>query len=210
MAFPATFDKEKNTIDEFMIEEYESIASAHFDSQSGLRQQFRFYLLIAAVPITVLGLVFRDRPPEELAKISLFSLPSPFNYIFFMIGLLGALMLLSMVHTALDATLYARTVNGVRAYFVDRATTLDSGFDFKSYLKMPTDQRRPPYFHIRAFFWQLIFIAAINSFYFAVGISGLYRQLCLTVTVPTLFFVAQYYAYQSFCKRRETNEISPR
>jgi hypothetical protein len=53
-------------IDEFMLKEYESIASAHFDSQVGLRQQFRMYLLIAAVPITVLGLAFRDRPPAEV------------------------------------------------------------------------------------------------------------------------------------------------
>ena len=36
MPFPATFDQNKNAIDEFMLKEYESIASAHFDSQSAL------------------------------------------------------------------------------------------------------------------------------------------------------------------------------
>ena len=38
----------KTVVDDFMIKEYESIAAAHFDSQGGLRQQFRFYLLLAA------------------------------------------------------------------------------------------------------------------------------------------------------------------
>lgn len=206
MTFPAVFDAKKNAVDEFMLKEYESIASAHFDSQSGLRQQFRFYLLIAAVPITVLGLVFRDRPLEELAKLRVFSLPTPFNYVFIMIGLLGFLILLSMIHTALDATLYARTVNGVRDYFVDRGKEL--GLDFKPYLKMPTDQHRPPYFHMRSFFWQVIFIAAINSSYLAVGTRSLNGNVCLTVTLVVLFFAVQFFAYRIFCRERERSEIA--
>lgn len=206
MTFPTVFDEKKNTIDEFMVKEYESIASAHFDSQSGLRQQFRFYLLIAAVPITVLGLVFRDRSFDELAKLSVFNLPSPFDYIFIMIGLLGFLILLSMIHTALDATLYARTVNGVRGYFVDRGKQL--GLDLKPCLKMPTDQHRPPYFHVRSFFWQVIFIAAINSSYLAVGTSSLYGNEFVTVTFAVLFFAIQLFAYWNFCRKREQGEIA--
>jgi len=57
---------ESSPIDEFMLKEYESIASAHFDSQAGLRQQFRFYLIIAAVPVTVLGLHSRIAPKKIL------------------------------------------------------------------------------------------------------------------------------------------------
>jgi hypothetical protein len=51
----AMLPADKTVSDEFMLKEYESIAAAHFDSQSGLRQQFRFYLIIVAVPLTVLG-----------------------------------------------------------------------------------------------------------------------------------------------------------
>jgi hypothetical protein len=49
----------KTVVDEFMLKEYENTAAAHFDSQSGIRQQFRFYLLLAAVPLTIFGLCAR-------------------------------------------------------------------------------------------------------------------------------------------------------
>ncbi len=76
---PLSTKEDSNVTDEFMLKEYESIASAHFDSQDGLRQQFRFYLLIAVVPVTILGLVFRDRPTKDFDAIGLFSLPPSFG-----------------------------------------------------------------------------------------------------------------------------------
>lgn len=140
---------ESNPIDDFMLKEYESIASAHFDSQAGLRQQFRFYLIIAAVPVTVLGLAFRDRPEREIQALTFFDLPTLLTTVFLAIGVLGFLLLFSMIHTALDATMYARTVNGIRNYFVERAK--DRGKNIEPYLVMPFNKKRPKYFHMRAF-----------------------------------------------------------
>jgi hypothetical protein len=61
-----------------MLKEYESIAAAHFDSQSGLRQQFRFYLLIVAVPLTVLGLVLNRQSSGavQMKDVTLLNLPT--------------------------------------------------------------------------------------------------------------------------------------
>ncbi len=70
MSFPADFDKKKNIIDEFMPKEYETIASAHFDSQNGLRQQFRFYLVFAAIPVTVLSLAHRIERGQNSTRYS--------------------------------------------------------------------------------------------------------------------------------------------
>src|SRR5437588_8275932 len=95
----------KNAVDEFMLKEYESIAAAHFDSQDGLRQQFRFYLIIAAVPLTVVGLVTKEQQGGQVAQIGAWDLPRFVGIVFLGIGVLGRLMLLSMIHTALDATL---------------------------------------------------------------------------------------------------------
>jgi hypothetical protein len=69
---------EKNNTDAFMLKEYESIAAAHFDSQSGLRQQFRFYLLIVAVPLTVLGLVLNRQSSGavQMKDVTLLNLPT--------------------------------------------------------------------------------------------------------------------------------------
>lgn len=196
----------KHAIDDFMLKEYESIASAHFDSQSGLRQQFRFYLLIAAVPATVLGLAFRDRPAPELEHLGMFDLPRILAWIFFAVGILGALMLLSMINTALDASLYARTVNGIRHYFVDRARATDN--DITKYLKMPIDQRRPSYFHVRAFFWQVLFISMINSFYVVVAVQSLTGDSSLSIGIGILSVGLQIFMYWRFARQREKHEIS--
>jgi hypothetical protein len=204
MSVPAALDK--TAIDEFMLKEYESIASAHFDSQSGLRQQFRFYLLIAAVPVTVLGLAFKDRPATEIEQMGIFDLPRILVWLFLGIGVLGILMLLSMVHTALDASLYAPTVNGIRHYFVDRAKA--SGNEIQSYLKMPIDQRQPSYFHLRAFFWQVFLMAIINSLYIALAVQSFWGRGCISTIVGLAGIGTQIAMYWLFAQQRERQEIS--
>lgn len=208
MTIPSSFTADKNSIDEFMLQEYRSIASAHFDSQAGLRQQFRFYLIIAAVPVTVLGLAFKDRPSTELEQMHVLHLPHILGSIFFAIGILGLLMLLSMIHTALDATLYARTVNGLRNYFCDRGDAI--GIKVQPYLKMPTEMTRPRYFHVRAFFWMVVLIALINGAYIVAGIDSLYegaKGWCSTLLVAGILIV-QLGAYGLFCRQRGNDEVS--
>lgn len=193
-------------VDDFMLKEYESIASAHFDSQAGLRQQFRFYLVIAAVPVTLIGLAFKDRPAHEIEQLTFFNLPVVLTSVFFAIGILGILLLLSMIHTALDATMYARTVNGVRQYFVQRAGGL--GSDIKPYLLMPFDKTRPKYFHIRSFFWQVTLIAAVNTFYITLVIHRLLHNGCLYGLLCAVLFLGQIGMYRLFTHQREQKEIS--
>lgn len=135
------FPRESNVVDDFMLKEYESIAAAHFDCQAGLRQQFRFYLALMAVPLTVLGLALKDRTASEIAHLGFSGIPHVLWYTFIAVGILGILMFLTMIHIALDSLLYARTVNGLRAYFSHRAENLS--FDLTPYLLMPTDMRPP-------------------------------------------------------------------
>jgi hypothetical protein len=197
---------ESNPVDEFMLKEYESIASAHFDSQGGLRQQFRFYLIIAAVPVTVLGLAFKDRQGTALEALTFFNLPAIFTTVFLAIGVLGFLLLLSMIHTALDATMYARTVNGVRNYFVERAKGL--GQNIEPYLVMPFDKKRPEYFHIRAFFWQVVLIAGVNTLYVAVFIHSILQLRCVFWIACLLLFSGQLGIYFGFAYTRGHKEVS--
>jgi undecaprenyl pyrophosphate phosphatase UppP len=196
-----------STVDDFMLKEYESIAAAHFDAQTGLRQQFRFYLLISAVPATILGLAFKDRSSADLAKMHLFELPHLLVYVFGVIGILGIFMLLSIIHTALDATLYARTVNGCRAYFADRALSIGMG-PLGPYLKMPTDQNKPRYFHVRAFFWQVLFMAVINTAYIGLAIQVLFERTSTTLWISGLLIAGQFGMYIGFCELRRRKEVS--
>jgi len=198
---------EKNVNDEFMLKEYESIAAAHFDSQAGLRQQFRFYLIIAAVPLTVLGVAL-NRPSGsglQVKEIGLLSLPALVSAVFAGIGFLGMLLSLAMIHTAFDSVLYARTVNGVRKYFTDRA--LDSGVDLQPYFVMPTNKAKPHYFHFRAFFYQHMLISFVNAAYLWLGIENFHRGWLATVVFSVLF-VGQVGSYPMFAKLRQQKQIA--
>jgi len=197
--------QEKNVTDDFMLKEYESIAAAHFDSQNGLRQQFRFYLIIAAVPLTILGLVTKEQQGGQLAQIGPLDFPRFIGIVFLGIGVLGVLMLLAMMHTALDATLYARTVNGVRNYFYQRAK--DLGNDIAPYLKMPRDVNKPRYFHVRAFFWQVMLVSLINSGYIGFGIQTIFK-IGLPVCAMVLLLLGQILIYVIFSFARQRREIS--
>ena len=178
----------KNVNDEFMLKEYESIAAAHFDSQAGLRQQFRFYLLVVAVPLTVLGVVWNRQSggAVQIKDMNLLSLPTLVSWVFVGISFLGFLLSLAMIHTAFDSVLYARTVNGLRKYFRDRA--FSSGVDLEPYLRMPLNIRKPRYFHFRSFFYQHLLISLVNAAYMWVGISNLSTSgSALCVCVPLYF-----------------------
>jgi hypothetical protein len=198
---------EKNVNDEFMLKEYESIAAAHFDSQAGLRQQFRFYLIVVAVPLTVLGFAL-NRPAGsglQVKDIGLLTLPPLVSSVFAGIGFLGMLLSLAMIHTAFDSVLYARTVNGVRKYFADRALQL--GVDLAPYFVMPTDKAKPHYFHFRAFFYQHILISFINAAYIWLGLENLHPGV-LAAVVFFILFAAEVACYPIFAKIREGKQIA--
>jgi hypothetical protein len=206
VAQPAA-NQSKNINDEFMLKEYESIAAAHFDSQTGLRQQFRFYLVVAAVPLTVLGVALnRSAAVARPGDFSVWSLPPLVSTVFLGIGFLGLLLSFAMIHTAFDCILYARTVNGVRKYFTDRACVL--GVDLKPYFVMPTEKTRPSYFHFRSFFYLQLLISFVNSAYVFVGVENLYHHQLVSGVVFFGLFTLQVAIYPSFARARERKQIS--
>jgi hypothetical protein len=145
-------------VDEFMLSEHQVIASAHFDLHNGLRQNFRFYLGLIAVPVTVLA-AFKD------PNIDVLHLPNFMLGLFLAVPVLGFLMFLSMINTRFDIILYTRTVNGVRAYFAMRAEQVGVA-DFKRFLVLPTDKNVPPYYeYSRAYSWLFFLVALVNSFF---------------------------------------------
>ena len=148
----------KTPVDEFMLSEHQVIASAHFDLHNGLRQSFRFYLGLIAVPLTVLA-VFKD------PNIDALHLPNFMLGLFMAIPVLGFLMFLSMINTRFDIILYTRTVNGVRDYFAMRAQQIGVA-DFRRFLVLPTDKTAPPYYEFsRAYSWLFFLIALVDSLY---------------------------------------------
>lgn len=110
-------------------------------------------MVIAAVPLTVLGFALNHPSTAGVhtaVPVGLGNLPLLASTVFIGIGVLGFLMSIAMIHSAFDCVLYARTVNGVRAYFADRAS--HTGVELTRFLLMPLQTNKPKYFHFRAFF----------------------------------------------------------
>lgn len=192
--------EEKTAVDEFMISEYQTIASAHFDLHSGLRQNFRFYLGLAAVPFSVWAVAFKD-------QTDLFKLPNVLQLLFLLIAVLGFMMFLQMVHTRFDIILYTRAVNGVRAYFVMRASEIPVT-DFARFLKLPIKMSVPPYRESpgRAYWWQFLMIGSINSVFLALATRN-YLSWCWTSLVSIVFFGLHIGSYYGLSSSREKKEI---
>lgn len=196
---------EKTPVDDFMLAEYRTIASAHFDLHNGLRQNFRFYLGLMAVPFTVFA-VYKD------ANLKVFSLPDVMLLLFGVIPFLGLLMFLSMINTRFDIILYTRAVNGVRAYFKMRATQVGPA-DFQTYLKLPTDKGKPPYFEgfLRAYTWLFLAISFLNSAYALILFKNLETRHSLPLAGPwqlaSSFFVLHLALYWLFSWIRKRKEI---
>ena len=195
---------EKNPVDEFMLAEYQTIASAHFDLHNGLRQNFRFYLGLVAVPFTVFA-VYKD------VNLNIFRLPQVLLLLFGLIPFLGLLMFLSMINTRFDIILYTRAVNAVRAYFKMRADLIGP-VDFKQYLKLPTDKNKPPYFEgSRAYTWLFTTISFLNSAYLWILFKNLQNKdlLCWWSPWPLaiVFFALHIFLYWLFSWIRTNKEI---
>lgn len=195
----------KTPVDEFMLSEYQTIASAHFDLHNGLRQNFRFYLGLVAVPFTVFA-VYKD------VNLDLFRLPTVLLALFAVVPFLGLLMFLSMINTRFDIILYTRTVNAVRAYFVMRAEQVGPR-DLQKYLKLPIDKHKPPYFEgfLRAYTWLFATISFTNAAYGLILFQNLQNKRVLPFWGPwrlaTLFFALHLFLYWLFSWIRKRKEI---
>ncbi|HZQ44633.1 MAG TPA: hypothetical protein VFA99_15375 [Acidobacteriaceae bacterium] len=196
---------EKTPVDEFMLTEYETIASAHFDLHGGLRQNFRFYLGLIAIPFTVFA-VFKD------ASIQFLKLPTVLLLLFLVVPILGFLMFLAMINMRFDIILYTRAVNAVRDYFNMRATELGVS-NFRSYLKLPTDKNKPPYFEgiSRSYTWIFALIALLNSAYLGIFFGNLtssgFMPVCLPWLIGVVFFLLHVASYWWFSSSRTKKEI---
>ncbi len=105
---------------DFQLKEYENISQAHFKTNEMMVAFFRYYLLIMALPITFLGTAFATAEQSSKGAL-LYHWQIPIGAFLVTISGLGFLLMCYLSGLRLEAALYARTVNGVRAYFMKDA-----------------------------------------------------------------------------------------
>lgn len=154
---------------EYLLSEYSNIAQAHFKTIDTISTFFRNYLVIVSIPISVLAIfigIFAGT--EALRTVVLIRVP--LSAILLAVSLAGIGVLLYIVNLRMDAILYARTINGIRKYFYDRAA-----LDITTKLRtrgLPQSPYQPAY-HEKAYFWPVVFsFAILNTLYFILALVG--------------------------------------
>lgn len=194
---------ENSPADDFMLEEYKTIAGAHFELHNGLRQSFRFYLGIVSLPLTVLAVALKDCKETAARLDQLSGLPLA---LFVVTPVLGLAMFLSMVNTRFDIVLYTQTINATRKYFLERSKSGTSP-NIEPYLRLPTDSTVPHYKErFRSDWWLFLMMALVNSGYFFVLSWNLWGS-CTPAHNAIAYLLLHLVAYEVLGFNREARPI---
>ena len=211
---PSTNDA--NSYERFLLAEYDNIAQAHFNTKNSISSFFKHYLLIVSLPLPILAIVFgkasntsADKPfPFPTDTLSLYLL-NLIPFLFMIISIVGILVMLYIVNLDLNASLYARTVNGIRGYFTKR-----SGLRPDDELKvrvLPADSSKPRFTGFHSIIFVVLAFAFIDSFYFALAVAAV-SDLSIApgdflewgrLVFCGLVFVLHILLYLGFARRRE-------
>ena len=185
---------------DFLLTEYENIAAAFFNSREVLAKWVRYYLLVMAAPFSLIAFIYKDVPE----KFNIFALPVTLLILIAITGIIGLLLSFVIIQSGIDTVLYARTVNGIRKYFVD-----DSGINsIKPYLVLPIDTSKPAYFKYDDLFFISILTGIINSSYIGISITQLVNtshKLLFTVIIFFILLITHpfFYRWASNIKDKE-------
>ncbi len=192
---------------DFLLTEYENIAAAFFNSREVLAKWVKYYLVVMAAPFSFIAFIYKERPDN----FNIFALPATLAILISLIGVIGLLLSFVIIESGIDSVLYARTVNGVRKYFVDRSGVTNK----REYVVLPTDIKKPAYIGFGDLAWITIITGMINSFYVSLAIPQvqIVRQLyinyinqtSLSITIFTTLLIAHpvYYAIAARSKDKK-------
>lgn len=200
-----------NDSTDFMIEEYEQIASAYFGLQDRVNEWFRLYITLVGLPLTVLAAtigsdIFSDGSADS---VSIASLPEVVSGLLILVAMLGVLVTLTIVNTRIEMILYARTINLIRRYFAElerSKSSTDEKDDIRlaDYLILPTTDTLPPFFEPwRAIFWQVLLVGFLDGILLGVAANSLFLSLIWATLAGILMLVLHFFIYWFSASRRD-------
>lgn len=157
--------------DKFMLKEYERISEAHFNTSNQISSFFKYYLTLMSVPGLFVIYINKDNAKVQYILSANAGNPSApdLGWLCVFISIIGLFLTFYLTKLKFDHILYARTVNGIRKYYVYRNVEL------KQYLVLPINVEKPSF--VGFGFGSLILVNGIvNSSYIAVGLMLLNVQ----------------------------------
>lgn len=164
---------------QYLLDEYEHIAEAHFKTMDTLSTFFRHYLVIMSVPITLAVGLFSFSGAVDLRLVALLG-----GLGLGLLALVGCCVFVYLLNLRMDVVLYARTINGLRRYFYDRLDEPAQVVVETSVLPRATNV--PKYHEVAYFYPIIISLLLIDTAYL----------LASVVLVLVFFWLAPYAALE--------------
>lgn len=153
---------------QFQLKEYENISQAHFKTNEVLATFYRYFLLIAAIPITAVGIALINLSDGGIGAEGRFLAYVIFGVSTLLLSIVGAAVIAYIEGLRLDAILYARVVNSIRDYFFKLPGSETFGEPV-----LPTKRDKPSYGGFGAGFIIYFACATMNAAYFGAGVLAL-------------------------------------
>jgi len=176
-------EKRKKTTDsgvDFLLEEYRNIAATHDRMRDIINRMFYYFLLLSAVPFTVASIVFHE------TKFDIETLPTSIGWLFMIISASILFLSVASASARFRQNQYAKTVNRIRAYFVDRDKQISP------YLLLPTTDESPRTNYLGHVLWYLLSMALIGGIYAALGAFSLFGFCARTGITSVFIYLALF------------------
>lgn len=202
-----------NDITDFLLKEYENVAQAFFNSYEIAAKWVRYYLIISAFPFSFVAIIYNNKTDP----FDLFNLSNTIAVLLCLIGFLNVLVSYIIIDLRLDSVLYARTVNGVRKFFIEQKNDEQNNLkimseDFSNYVVLPADVNKPAFFKYHGdLFILTLFMGVVNSGYFTLGlmqikqIKELNLPYCLQLLTFIIIIVLHIFIYKIAARNKELN-----
>ncbi|MEL6503571.1 MAG: hypothetical protein AAFQ10_03855 [Pseudomonadota bacterium] len=161
-------DGGKDYFTQFQLKEYENISQAHFKTNEVLATFYRYFLLIATIPISAVGIALINLSDGGIGAEGRFLAHVIFGVSTLLLSVVGAAVIAYIEGLRLDAILYARVVNSIRDYFFKLPGSEKFGEPV-----LPTRIDKPSYGGFGAGFVIYFACAIMNAAYFGAGILAL-------------------------------------
>lgn len=159
-----------HSYENFLLTEYNNIAQAHFNTKNSISSFFKHYLLIVSLPLPVFALLFRKASDINYELVHM--LRSVIPFLFITISIVGIFVMLYIINLDLNASLYARAVNGIRYYFTVRSGLTEEEESRTRVLYI--DNSKPQFTGFHSILFVVLTFAFIDSFYSVIAICNTY------------------------------------
>ncbi|MFZ1805788.1 MAG: hypothetical protein WAU36_01120 [Cyclobacteriaceae bacterium] len=169
-------------LEEFLFKEYENISRAHFEAQKQFALFFRYYTIFFSVPIVLLALL---KDSNGFMTIEMFGV------LLIILGIIGFLFYLVTIDLKHDAVLYARTVNGVRYYFLQGINNEIK----RKFQSLPTIMSKPNFYNPKDPIF--LIICLVNTVYLLLGSkylgnNSVFIYITISIASVALHFASNY------------------